>query len=163
MFGTGRNKGESEGQALLDTAVRQWREASTSGETLGPATRAAILRSTRDRGERPTLAALFLPTRRLVWAAGLPALALGLALAALLGVEGLPAPGLREPARIEVSRVGDEVVFQIANGKRLHRVYRSELAADTAAPGQEEAFAVTAGTFRDRLHSGSDLVFYRVD
>ena len=58
---------------------------------------------------------------------------------------------------------GDYTNFTIANGDRMHRVFRSEQADRLVAPAAEDAFALARGSFRDRLESGSHLVFYRID
>jgi hypothetical protein len=65
-----------------------------------------------------------------------------------------------EVPRLEAVRQGDEVIFKIANGDRSHTVRKSNSASDLQ---DSESVVVTDGAFRDRLDSGGDLVFYRID
>ena len=61
--------------------------------------------------------------------------------------------------RLLASKQGDEVVFVIANGERTHSVSRLSRPVER----QGEAMVVNDGTFRDRLSSDAQLVFYRID
>lgn len=149
-------------EAALDEMVEAWREGSGQAESLSERCRREILAAMTDgealRSERP----LFPRSNGLAWVFALPALLLALAIAWQLAPREGGAP-LSEPVpRISAIRSGDDVIFVIANGKREHTVYRSEskVGLERAA---EEAFAVTDGTFRDRLESQADLVFYRID
>jgi len=144
--------------SLLQQAVNAWREAAPS-ERLSSRVRDRIL----DEARRPAPARtpampLFPPLRRLALAAAVPALALAL----LLTYGTLPAPddsALSGAPRLLTSKQGDEVVFVISNGKQAHNVRRLARAAQLRG----EPMAVSNGTFRDRLSSDSQLVFYRID
>ena len=143
----------------LDGALAAWRAAPEASERLGAATRARIVREAT-RPERAAAAeplpALFPAGSRLALAAVLPALVLTVALAALV------APALTSrgsgPVRIQATKVNGEVVFEIANGSRAHRVTRFS----RSSTGDAEV-VTTRGAFRDRLESGADLVLYRVE
>ena len=145
----------------LDRAIRDWR-GQGSEEQLAAPTRARILEAVTERaahgGSTAPLIPLFLPVRRLALAAGLPALVLALALG--YGARIAENPGEFGEPRLIATKQAGEVVFIIANGGRPHRVYRS---TDPARLGTEAAFTATDGSFRDRLDSGPDLVFYRID
>lgn len=87
-------------------------------------------------------------------------------LAALVGTTAWRQGRIELPAsegvatRIEAHKDGGQVVFRIANGARTHRVARS---ADPADLGGGDVFETSNGAFRDRLDSGSAIVFYRID
>ena len=143
----------------LSAALRDWRAAERSGERLSTTSRARIVESARTRAgaNRPRpLVSLFLPLRGWALAGALPVALLTLALGYGLGPG--PATGPDPAPTLRATRVGDEVVFEIANGGEPHRVYRTTGAGD---PG--EAVTVSNGRFRDRLDAGGDLVFYRID
>ena len=147
--------------SLLEQAIAAWREAPGE-QALRPETRDRILGEALAGGDAPpSFAALFTPTRHWVLAAIAPA-ALTLVAALLLGVTNL---GIQEPAvdagpRLEVSKVGDEVVFLIANGKPTHTVYKSTQPDHFDA---SSAVVVKDGQYRDRATGGPDIVFYRID
>jgi hypothetical protein len=144
--------------SLLEQAVDAWREDSPT-ERLSSQVRHRIF----DEARRPTQARipampLFPPVRRLALAAAVPALAL--ALLVLYGSQSGPDGSLLAGApRLLATKSGDEVVFVIANGSQEHQVRRLARAAQL----QGEPMAVSNGTFRDRLSSDSQLVFYRID
>ena len=140
----------------LSTALREWRDSERSAEQLSTDCRTRILEASRPGQKLRPLASLFLPLRGWALAGALPVALLTLA----LGYGFLPGPETESDTAptLRASRVGDEVVFQIANGGKPHRVYRS-----TSAGEAGEAMAVTDGRFRDRLDRGGDLVFYRID
>jgi hypothetical protein len=100
------------------------------------------------------LPALFPNGSRLALAAVLPALVLTVGLGALVVLS----PDDR-PVRIEATKVDGDVVFEIANGSRAHRVTRFS----RSGAGQAAEVVTTRGAFRDRLESGTDLVLYRVE
>jgi len=144
---------------LLEEAIREWRCEQRPEERLSGTARQRILATAREAGEqrRPSFASLFLPSR-LAWTAVVPVLALTLA----LGLQFVSRPEVQEAGtHVAVMKDGDDVVFVIANGRRLHRVYRTEGQAGPSPQG--EPFAVTDGIFRDRLDSDANLVFYRID
>jgi len=144
----------------LERALVAWREAPGAPERLEPGTRARIVHLAR----RPAgtvaagpLPSLFPTGARLALAAVVPALALTVTLGYL--ARPVLGPAGDAPVRIQATKVGGEVVFEIANGARKHRVTR------ISRPGAEEDREVltTRGAFRDRLESGADLVMYRVE
>ena len=148
----------------LDAAVTEWRSRKPSEHgRLSGAARDAVLRSATasDTSPKPRLVELFTPARRLALTGALPAIAL----AAALGILGQP----RESARVtsddatrpmHASKMNGEVVFVIANGQRAHNVYRS---TDPDQFNNDPAFVTRGGLFSDSLHTGPDLVFYRID
>ncbi len=157
FLGAGRETAPDEFRQMA-RAVR-----AADPERLSPAARATILSEATRAGASPRpFSALFPPTLRAVTAAGLP-VAAGLLLAAVIGRAPVEAPGAPErgapAAVVQVAKVGDEVRFTIANGRRSHHVYRSE------APDRFEGrgFRVTDGAYADRLDDGSTLVFYRIE
>jgi hypothetical protein len=145
----------------LDEALREWKEARDLDESLPGAARSRILnetlRGTQASRSFPSLAPLFLPWRRVALAGVLPALLLTLSLGYLLTGREDPGPG---GSFVRAKRVGDEVIFVIANGKQTHRVYKSNHAA--VFPQAADSI-VTEGTYRDRIDHRDDLVFYRID
>ena len=147
------------GTSRLDDLVDGWRRELRDDQRLSPGTRAGILAAVRDERlaqRRPN--SLFLPFRRLAIAAVAPALLLTLALGYLLLPRGAGDPG---PVGLElrVTKQGEEVVFFIANGGQTHQIYKTSELRDP----QWEPYTKTEGTFRDRLETEADLVFYRID
>ena len=141
----------------LESSIEQWRAQIGPEERLSQGCRTRILRSVDQEAVRRPLAPLFVTSRQWAVAAVTPVLVLTLALG-YLGLSGSdPAPG---NATVNVTKQGDHVVFLIANGSRDHRVYKS-----THSDGQAswKAYTTTTGSFRDRLDSDVDLVFYRID
>jgi hypothetical protein len=134
---------------------------SAPEESLSPGARERILDAAlrRDVVDSP-LPTLFSPARKLVVAGALPVL-LGVAL--VVGIdpgERGSSPSTSTQSRIQVSKQGGQVRFEIVNGDRAHRVVRS------THPGRFEAengVAVTDGSYAERLADSSDLVFYRID
>jgi hypothetical protein len=87
----------------------------------------------------------------------------------LAGILGWVAVDHREPAApsmptsptsVEASKVGDRVVFTIANGGRQHRIVKSDRPDRFEGDSGVEA---ANGSYVDRLDSGADVVFYRID
>ena len=153
-------------RSLLNEAVADWRRAvAPARESLDDATRARILDAVSRRPAaqpRPApLASLFVPMRRLALAGTVPALALTMLLAWVLlpGTATVPNVDTDGPT-LQASKVGGEVVFVIANGGKLHRVYRS---SSPEADGDARLFATTDARFQDRLEGDERLVFYRID
>jgi len=167
LFGRKRQNNKTEANAaLLNASIQDWRQHSEgSAQKLSTASRAQILRSIRAESSAPgllaPLASLFVPARRIFWAAGLPAVALLLVVASFMYQPGSIVTD--SAATLNVSRVGDEIVFEIANGGRAHRVFRSDSPEGLAAGNSSEVFALARNTFRDRIDSESGIVFYRVD
>ena len=149
--------------ATLDAEIRDWVDAERMAPDarLSAQTRSRILgQARRSPVRRARLTALFAPTGRLALAAGLPALVLSISLGMLL-IPGAPRKASSDPGiTIEATKQGDEVVFLIANGNRTHRVYRS---SSPTGQSSGSAYATARGSFRDRLDSGGELLFYRID
>jgi hypothetical protein len=157
------NKGD-----ILDQALSEWRESKSDRERFSGPTRERILGSIQSPEYRfelgEALGSLFFPVRRFALAAVVPSLVLVLALGyALMPGRGAD-PGLplqvTQITQMEVTRVGDDVVFRIANGTRTHLVYKS---SDINELSRATPVAVSDGVFRDTVHAEANLVFYRVD
>ena len=157
-----RDSGENRSDPLA-AALADWKRAEEAPAVLSPPTRARILRSVKglDRSSTPraSLAGLFVPAWKLALGAAAPLLLLVL----LLGPQLVPVspPAISDgETRVEASKVSGEVVFMIANGASVHRVYKSN---DISMMDSVEVTVVTQGAFRDRLESDANLVFYRID
>ena len=156
----GRGKGEG-----LDRAIRAWHASEGSTESLSDDTRRAIFNEFRRlhaSGEQPAPhSTLFLPAARWAWGAAVPIFALSLLVGSVLLTQG-PYEGqvLVSSPRVEASKAGENVVFVIHNGDRAHTISRS---TDPAARGEGETFTTTTGRFDDRLESGTEIVYYRID
>ncbi len=149
---------DSETKALLDRAIRASRERGA--ERLSGAARQAVLsRATAAREPLRPFRRLFPPLGQMALAGALPVLLA--AVTALAWVSGIPrkSPHVVDPT-IQVSKVGDQVVFTIANGDADHRVLKSGR-PDVFDPAA--ATPLSDGSFSDALDSGADLVFYRID
>ena len=147
----------------LSEALSEWRSAHPSQERLSEGCRARILKASRGttlRDRLSPLRTLFLPLRGWALAGALPVALLAVALAYGLWPAGAPGNVADSAPMLRASRVNGEVVFEIANGGKPHQVVRTGRADDLTG-GQP--VAVTDGRFRDRLDSGGELVFYRID
>jgi len=159
----GKSKQEQGRQRNLDRAVSAWRdaEASLPAERLSAGARANIRVLARQAVpadadiDRP-LARLFLPLARMAAAAGVPVLILAVSFGWILQGGSRPETSLS----IEISKIDGQAVFDIANGGRLHRVYKSTSAGKM---GSEDLFATVRGSFSDKLEGDENLVFYRID
>jgi len=152
--------------AKLDTAIQAWRASVPSTERLSDDARDSIFNEFRRlhaSGERPAPhATLFLPAARWAWGAAVPIFALSLLVSSVLLTQG-PYDGgalVSPQPRVEVSKAGEHVVFQIQNGDTTHTISKS---ASRSAGGEGETFTTTTGRFDDRLDSGSEIVYYRID
>jgi len=149
----------------LEQAVADWRAAGGAddpADRLSPAARARIasLGSIRESRLSP-LGWLFFPATRFAIAGALPVALLSLSLGYLAWDEmhdpvAVPSTG----ASIEATIDGDNVVFVIANGSRVHRVYKSK---NPNQFGDRPEFTTRDGSFEDRVNDGQALVFYRID
>ncbi len=149
---------------VLQRALDGWRsvEADRGREQLSDGARANVLALSRQSNapKRPALSALFVPFRRIVAATAVPALALSLSFAWLIGSGGPELTQKIASLQVEASKIDGEAVFSIANGGRTHRVYRS---SSTGEIGREDLYATTTETFRDSLSDRARVVFYRID
>ena len=121
--------------------------------------RALARRSADVAGDRG-LARLFLPIARLAAAATVPALILAVSFGWLLvGRDGTVVTS-EASMSIEIRKTDGQAVFDIANGGRVHRVYKSTSARHIDGA---DLFATVEGGFRDTLAGEDSLVFYRID
>ena len=151
----------------VDSAIQAWKQAESRipGEKLSAGTRVTILAHARSGQEaadeaRGTLASLFLPASRIIATAAAPALVLALGLAWMLGGA---APTTPDSVRVEVSKVGGEAVFRIANGGKMHRIYRLDELQANPQHAKEELFTTTDSAFSDRLSGTNGVTYYRID
>ncbi|HXV77178.1 MAG TPA: hypothetical protein VD788_12745 [Candidatus Polarisedimenticolaceae bacterium] len=151
----------------LDRALAAWHRSGAESPRLGDrARRAALAEAARARSTEALPApfsSLFVPFGRLAVAAATPVVILSLMVGSVLLSDGAlhRDTGIAtSPTRIDAVKTGDEVVFLIHNGSRRHTISKSEIAHDFAAEG---SVTVTTGQFRDRLDSGAEIVYYRID
>ena len=151
------------GAQVLDETLGAWREAQgvLPAARLSAGARANIhALSRRGVPERP-LTSLFVPLGRLVAAAGVPALLLALSFGWLIRGGGAELSGSQAPTlAIETSKVNGQAVFEIANGGRVHRVYKAYSAKELASA---ELYTTTRGSFTDTLEGEAGVVYYRID
>jgi hypothetical protein len=151
-------RSESETKLELDRAISVLRSTDVSSEAggLSGATRAAILEQMAAPGARlRRIPNLFVPGLKWAVAAG-PLLVLVLAVGWISSSDRSPVTA----THVQVSKAGDEVVFVIANGDRVHRVSTSERPDRFERRG---AVVRAEEPFVDRLYSDADIVFYRID
>jgi len=164
----GINGDREKRQRTLDGAVSAWHDAEARLPTqrLSAGARANVRALTR-RGadaahaelERP-LARLFLPVGRLAAAAAVPALILAVSFGWLLRGADEPVGSTIASVSIESRKINGQAVFDIANGGRVHQVYKSTSASDF---GRADLFATVDGEFSDPLAGDDRVVFYRID
>jgi hypothetical protein len=143
----------------LTAALEVWRSASPAAEHLSAECRDRVLRESVRPAVAPPLARLFLPARQWVAGAAIPVVLAAALGTALWNGDGAVSPRGASIASIAVHRHNGEVVFTIDNGGRPHRVLRS-----TDPRGEDvEQLAGGGRVFRDRLDSGPDIVFYRIE
>ena len=157
-----------ERQRALEGAVSAWHDAEARFPTqrLSAGARANV-RALSRRGadaahaglERP-LARLFLPAGRLAAAAAVPALILAVSFGWMLRGGDQPVGSTIASVSIESSKINGQAVFDIANGGRVHQVYKSTSASEI---GRADLFATAAGEFSDELSGSERVVFYRIE
>jgi hypothetical protein len=147
-----------ENETGVNSALEAWRGTHRGQETLSPAARAKLFTRVTSPASAPFgTTTLFPPVRRWALGAGIP-LVLTVGLAWLGGRVDRPEP---VGVRIEAAKQGDDVVFTIADGRRVHQVRKSDNPTEF-----ERAAAVrirNGGSYRDGAEAGGDLVFYRID
>ena len=143
----------------LEDAIRSYRAQARPHESLSPGARARIV---DQASAAPTglthLSPVFFPWARTAAVSAVPAALLLFALVGLWPASVEP-PGT-VPGTVEVAKVGDEVVFTIANGGQPHTIQKSH------RPDRFDGSATVVNgedSFVDRLESGSKIVFYRID
>ena len=152
-------KSEKGSKTRLDRALEAWRSDPVAGGSLSDGARAAIFDSIAEHEAMRPLSRLFAPVRR--WAlAGVVPLVVTLAIGAWVALQRPAATVASEASWGEVTKVGDRVVFRIANGDGEHRVLKSSR-PDRFDPSG--AAVVSNGSYVDRLDTDADLVFYRID
>ncbi len=170
-IGTNTPKNDPDGtQDVVSAAVSAWRHAESSlpADRLSAGARANIRVLARrrvsddpaDRVYQRPLARLFLPAGRFAAVAAIPALILAFSFGWLLNSGSGPQDRLEASVSIETSKIDGQAVFDIANGGRVHRVYKSTSAKDI---GRADLFATVEDGFRDTLTGDETLVFYRID
>jgi hypothetical protein len=147
-----------EDRSKLDAALDSWRRTEQAPERLSSSGRTELFNKVSAPGSAVFgTATLFPPIRRWALAAGIP-LVLTIGLAWVGARVGEPTPS---GVRIEAAKQGEEVVFTIADGRRVHQVRKSE------SPTEFDQAATVrirnGGSFRDGADTGGDLVFYRID
>jgi len=141
---------------ILDRAVAAWKrnEAQQIAEESLPAeTRRRIASTVWNEGRE--FQPLFVPSRWLRWAAAVPAALVTLATLVVLADR----PG-HQAEFVGAEKNGDEVVFQIADGRGPHTVVKS---TDPALFNPRASATVQDGQYSDRVNSGPVLVFYKLD
>ena len=138
-------------------AARTGRESTLSADA-----RSAILtRALHPEQGEASLPALFAPTRRLIIAAGLPAILGAVLLVGLDREAGRAVEGQANGTpRIAATKVGDEVHFSVSNGGRRHYLARSASADGFAGASRVR---LHGGAYVEDLSDSSALVFYRID
>jgi hypothetical protein len=141
---------------ILDRAVAAWREQSqrdSAGEALSAGARRRIAEAawTEGREFRP----LFVPSRWIRWATAVPAVAVTVATLGVL----VDRPG-HQAQFVGAEKNGDEVVFEIADGRGPHTVVKS---TDPARFNPAASATTQDGQYSDRVNTGPVLVFYKLD
>ncbi len=161
-------RARAERRRTVDGAVSAWRDAESRlpAQRLSAGARANVRvlarRSADVAAERP-LDRLFLPAARLAAAAVVPALILAVSFGWLLrGGDEPDVPEMTSVASmsIEIRKIDGRAVFDIANGGRVHRIYKSTSAKDI---DRADLFATIEGAFSDTLAGDDEVVFYRID
>ena len=145
----------------LEQAIAGWRtEAARRPESFSRAARSAVLREAiaPDARRVGPLDALFVPFRTLAAAGALPVIALSLLLGGLV-FQGDSDPVDPTTGALTAMKVGNQVVFSIANGDRDHLVLR----ATRPEFDQAARFTASGGRFSERLDGDAELVFYRIE
>ena len=151
IFGTRKTN-----DGLLDDAVRALRDsARNDAATLSSSARGAILERSV-RAFDPADATPFRTTP--LWKPATAAAALVVLTAAMIVVSPFRGPSSR-PVELIASKQGDQIVFEIRDGRGPHQVRKSTDAANFRA----RPVTVEDGRFHDRAESGPVLVFYKVD
>lgn len=148
-----------EKDAVLAEATSRLRDSLGAGESLSAESWERILSlaaATPARFEK-ALKPLFVPAFRLAVAACAPVVVA----AAVGAVVFLNRSGSGEgAAALRAQKVGDQVVFTIANGKSVHYVYRS---TDPGRFDPSSAVRVEGGQFAERATNSPGIVFYRIE
>ena len=137
----------------LSNAISAWKSRNSGDRSLSPEGRDHIL-TAGARADLPHLSSLFIPYHRLALAAVVPAALLAAAL--MLSLPG----GEHAPASITVEKVGNQVVFNIANGGASHSVSKSNT-PHSFDPGN--SVRIDDGSYRDSMLENGNLVFYKID
>ena len=140
----------------IKKTVSAWKTHRPAGSGLSVASRNRVLRSAMNGSapaDLPRLSALFPAYRRIALATVLPAGLLAAVLAFTLG-------GSPDTVAITVEKVGNQVVFNIANGGTVHSISKSNTPT-RFDPGT--SVRIQDGSYRDSMVDNGDLVFYRID
>lgn len=149
--------GNRNGQDPLDAALAAWRSGTNRSPKLSAASREQVLRAALDPASRPgRQASLFFPLGR-VFVTAVP-LVVAVAVVGLLTRD--PGTVRREaPVNLRATKIGDQVVFTIANGGGTHVVRKSD------SPDRFDRASGTKvrGEFSDTIDGSSPVVYYRID
>ena len=144
----------------LKQAIASYRAHAPESEQLSIEARSAVFREVSVGNAPGPLAQLFMPLHRLTALAGI-SLTLVLALVLWGGAPiQLDGEAANDITAINAAKVGNHLIVSIANGGTEHVVTRSER-PDRFDPAA--ASTVRGGEFVDRLDTGANLVFYRID
>lgn len=148
----------NEDRSKLDAALDSWRRTERTQEKLSSSGRTELLNRVSVPGPAVFGATtLFPPIRRWALAAGIP-LVLTVGLAWIGARVGEPTTS---GVRIQAAKQGEDVVFTIADGGRVHQVRKSE--SPSRFDSASSLRVRNGGSFRDGAETGADLVFYRID
>ena len=144
------------GTDIVESAIRAWKRNHHDTGEITPSGRSSVLRSAVSAStsrELPRLSNLFPAYHRIALAAFILAALLAVALVISLGDDPVP-------TAITAEKVGNQVVFSIANGGKVHSVSKSN-SPHTFDPGN--SVRIHDGSYRDSMVDNGDLVFYRID
>ena len=146
-------------QEQLDRAIAELRTSSESAqERLSEGFRGRILEASQRPGyEIRPMPSLFLPTKRLALAGGLP---LALSAALLVVFAYLRTPTISPVVGVQAAKQGDQVIFTIANGGKSHTVYKSNIPVHFERGSR---IRIENGSFSDLATGGPDIVFYQIE
>ena len=159
MFGFGDTSEDRDPGGNLARAIEACRASNGAESGLSAAARGKILQVALDDTTRPgAFAPLFFPVRLVVAAGLVPAVLVTVGV--LLSVPKIGDTRLPAGQDVQVAKLGEQVVFTFAGGKRAHVVTKS------AAPDRfdrSKAIQVKDNRFVDSATAGPNLVFYRID
>lgn len=146
-------------QQTLDRAIAACRGSARSSSRLSDAARATILQAALGGATRPEpLTPLFFPARWLILATLAPAVLV--AVGVVLSQSRLAPPSRTAIRSIQAAKLGDQVVFTIADGNQPHVVYKSTTAERF---DRSTGIRVEHSRFVDSAVAGPNLVFYVVE
>lgn len=148
------NRTGPERDPLLDAAVEALR-AETGADRISDSGRSQLYAAMRETEAPATFVSLLAKGYRWATVGAVPVLVL----VAVVVLAGRQRPA-HETVRLQVVKVGAEVVFTIANGARPHKVHKSSIPSEFDSAAEVR---VEDGRFTDGVTAGADIVFYRID